>query len=158
MLRDEKVTGIIFNIQRYSTQDGPGIRTTVFLKGCPLECFWCQNPESQKTKPEIFLYKDRCALCGRCVEVCSTGASTLSEESSTIDRNKCIGCGLCVEACPNEARSLAGKQVTVDEVMQEVLRDRKFYENSGGGVTLSGGEPTTQPEFALALLRSCKKE
>jgi pyruvate formate lyase activating enzyme len=109
-------------------------------------------------KPEIFLYKDKCTLCGRCVEVCLTGASSLLGESSTIDRNECIGCGRCTEVCPNDARSLVGKQVTVDEVTEEVLRDKRFYENSGGGMTLSGGEPTTQPEFALALLRRCKKE
>lgn len=158
MVQGKEVTGVIFNIQRCSTQDGPGIRTTVFLKGCPLKCFWCQNPESQMAKPEIFLYKDKCTLCGRCVEVCLTGASSLLGKSSTIDRNKCIGCGRCAGVCPNDARSLVGKQITVDEVTEEVLRDKRFYENSGGGITLSGGEPITQPEFALALLRRCKKE
>ena len=108
--------GVIFNIQRCSTQDGPGIRTTVFLKGCPLNCFWCQNPESQMAKSEIFLYKDKCTSCGRCVEACLTGASSLLGEGSTIDRRECIGCGRCAEVCPNDARSLVGKQVTVDEV------------------------------------------
>jgi len=156
--KDESTRGVIFNIQRYSIHDGPGIRTTVFLKGCPLECFWCQNPESQRKKPEVFLNKEKCTLCGQCVAICPTGASTLSAESSTIDRSKCIGCGKCVEACPNEARSLVGREATVDEVMQEVVRDRRFYENSGGGVTLGGGEPATQPEFALAILQRCKEE
>ncbi len=156
--KDEDTKGVIFNIQRYSIHDGPGIRTTVFFKGCPLECFWCQNPESQRRKPEIFLNKEKCTLCGQCVAICPTGASTLSAESSTIDRSKCIGCGKCVEVCLNAARSLVGRYVTVDEIMQEVVRDRKFYENSGGGVTLGGGEPAAQPEFALAILQRCKEE
>jgi pyruvate formate lyase activating enzyme len=149
--------GVIFNIQRYSIHDGPGIRTTLFLKGCPLKCFWCQNPESQRKKPEVFLYKDRCTGCGQCVAACSTGASRLLEKKSTIDRDKCIGCGECVGVCPNEARKLMGRSMTVDKVMQEVVKDSKFYEDSGGGVTLSGGEPTAQPQFALAVLRNCKE-
>jgi pyruvate formate lyase activating enzyme len=152
-----KSNGIIYNIQRYSIHDGPGIRTTIFFKGCPLRCFWCQNPESQSMKPEIFLNKDNCTLCGRCADACPTGASTLSERSATIDRSKCIGCGRCAEACPNEARTLVGRQTTVDEIMQEVIRDKKFYDNSGGGVTLSGGEPLAQPEFALSILQSCRE-
>lgn len=154
----EKVPkGIIFNIQRYSIHDGPGIRTTVFLKGCPLKCFWCQNPESQRSQPEIFLVRSNCTLCGKCFNVCSNGASSLLENNSTIDRSKCIGCGKCVEVCPSEARKLVGTPMTTDEVMREVLKDVKFYENSGGGVTLSGGEPVAQPGFALSILRSCKE-
>jgi pyruvate formate lyase activating enzyme len=109
-------------------------------------------------KPEIFLFADRCSRCGQCVGICPTGASTLLEDHSTIDRNKCIGCAKCVEICPNEARALVGRYMTVDEVMEEVIRDRKFYDNSGGGVTLSGGEPAAQPEFALSILRNCKEE
>lgn len=156
--RPENVKGMIFNIQRYAIHDGPGIRTTVFLKGCPLRCFWCQNPESQRKPPEIFLNKDNCTLCGLCVTACPEGASSLEERSATIDRAKCQGCGKCTEICPNEARRLVGKEVTVAEVMQEVLRDKKFYENSGGGITLSGGEPMAQLEFTLALLKTSKKE
>jgi len=155
---DKVKEGAVFNIQRYSIHDGPGIRTTVFLKGCSLRCFWCQNPESQAIRPELFFDKSKCTRCGRCVEVCPTGASSLSDKTSVIDRSICIGCGKCVEVCPNEARRLVGKYMTVDEVMQEVLKDRRFYENSGGGVTLSGGEPTTQLNFAVALLQRCKQQ
>ena len=155
---DRGQQGIIYNIQRYSIHDGPGIRTTIFFKGCPLNCFWCQNPESQSLKPEIFLNKDACTLCGSCIDVCPTGASTLSEKSSTIDRSKCIGCGKCAEACPNGARTLVGKSATVDEIIQEVIRDKNFYRNSGGGITLSGGEPLAQPEFALSVLQRSREE
>lgn len=150
--------GIVFNIQRYSIHDGPGIRTTVFLKGCPLQCFWCQNPESQAIKPQVLLNRSNCSSCGICITVCPTGASSLSDESSVINRSICIGCGKCAEACPNQARSLAGKRLTVSEIMTEVLKDRKFYDNSGGGVTLSGGDPTAQPDFALAIFKRCKEE
>lgn len=153
----EVYNGVVFNIQKYSIHDGPGIRTTVFLKGCPLRCYWCQNPESQKKEPEIILFKDRCTLCGRCVAVCPSGASSLSVASSIIDRSKCTGCGKCVEACPNDARQLVGKYMTVDEVVEEVLKDVKFYQNSGGGVTLSGGDPIAQLGFALAILKRCKE-
>jgi len=156
--KDKGTRGLIFNIQRYSIHDGPGIRTTVFLKGCPLECFWCQNPESQRGTPEIFLNKEQCTLCGQCVAICPTGASSLLLERSTIDRGKCTGCGMCVDVCPSGARSLVGRYATVEEVVQEVVRDKKFYENSGGGVSLSGGDPTVQIEFALAILRGWKEE
>jgi pyruvate formate lyase activating enzyme len=148
--------GLVFNIQRYSIHDGPGIRTTVFLKSCPLSCFWCQNPESQAGKPEILLDKRKCTLCGACVAACGSKASWLLAESSTIDRRICVGCGECVTVCLNEARRLVGKTMTVEEVMHQVLRDVKFYENSGGGVTLSGGEAAAQPEFALSILKNCK--
>ncbi len=150
--------GIVFNIQRYSIHDGPGIRTTVFLKGCPLRCFWCQNPESQDLNPQILLDRKKCTLCGNCIAICPTKAIRLSDEKLTIDRKACKGCGKCVEVCPNEARRLVGKYATVDEIMHHVLRDVKFYENSGGGVTLSGGEPTAQPRFVLAILKRCKEE
>lgn len=149
--------GIIFNIQRYSIHDGPGIRTTIFFKGCPLKCFWCQNPESQHRQPEILLKKGVCTGCGQCVSTCPNQASVLNGKTAVILREKCTSCGKCISVCPAEARSLAGKQVTADEVVGEVLKDKKYYVRSGGGVTLSGGEPTAQPEFALSILRQCKE-
>ena len=151
------MTGTVFDIQRYSIHDGPGIRSTVFMKGCPLRCFWCQNPESQATKPEILLNRNLCTRCGRCAQVCVAGAGRLSDQGVTIDRDRCIGCGRCVEACLSDARVLAGREMTVDEVMAEVIKDKAMYDNSGGGVTLSGGDPLMQPEFSAAVLRSCKE-
>lgn len=158
MSKDNENRGMIFNIQRYSIHDGPGIRSTVFLKGCPLTCFWCQNPESQEMKAEILLDKGKCASCGQCVNSCPAGANVLTPDRVKIIRDKCMGCGECVSVCPNEARRLVGAYMTVDEVMEEIVRDRIFYENSGGGVTLSGGEPLMQADFALQLLRRCKEE
>lgn len=149
-------SGLVFNIQRFSIHDGPGIRTTVFFKGCPLRCFWCQNPESQSYRPEILLDRRKCTRCGACSALCPSGAVRLEEGRAAFDRRLCQGCGRCAAACPNEARSLSGRSMTVDEVMREVLKDRKFYENSGGGVTLSGGEPLAQPDFAQDLFRACK--
>jgi len=154
---EKDLKGCVFNIQRYSIHDGPGIRTTVFLKGCPLRCLWCQNPESQRKDPEILLFKDKCTRCGKCVEVCPTGASSLSAGSSLIDRSKCTGCGKCVDVCPNEARTLVGKSMTVEEVVKEVKKDTSFYNKSGGGVTISGGDALAQPEFSLAILKECKE-
>lgn len=153
----EDISGVVFNIQRYSIHDGPGIRTTVFLKGCPLVCTWCQNPESQSRDPEIMINKNLCTVCGRCVSECENDAISLSEECSVTDRAKCLCCGRCVEICPNEARKLSGTEMTVGEVVKEVLKDQKFFESSGGGVTISGGEATFQPEFAIAILRECKE-
>jgi pyruvate formate lyase activating enzyme len=153
-----KSEGYVFDIQRYSIHDGPGIRTTVFLKGCPLHCFWCQNPESQKLSPEILFFKDRCTACGRCADVCPNQAVKLNGKISQTDRSRCSGCGQCVEACPNEARKLAGRLMTAEQVLLEVLKDKKFYDNSGGGVTLSGGEPLFQPDFAMDILRKSKDE
>ena len=150
--------GKIFNIQRFSTHDGPGVRTTVFMKGCPLRCFWCQNPESQKNEPSLFHNADDCIGCGSCVKICSAGAVKLVDGKAEVDRYLCTGCGDCVEACPVDAFSLAGKDMTVSEVLAEVLKDRMQYINSGGGITLSGGDPLVQYKFSAALLEACKKK
>lgn len=149
-------SGLIFDIQRYSIHDGPGIRTTVFFKGCPLRCFWCQNPESQSSRIQVLYNRAKCTLCGRCADACPSGATLFSDGTITIDRGLCTGCGECVEVCPNEARRISGRHATVQEIMDEVMRDVRFYENSGGGVTISGGEPLAQPEFALEILKDCK--
>jgi pyruvate formate lyase activating enzyme len=148
--------GIIFNIQHYSIHDGPGIRTTVFIKGCPLRCFWCQNPESQTLKPQVFFNSEKCAGCGKCVEACPEGAIEIIDGHSRTNRKLCKVCGNCAEVCPNEARNLMGRYVTAGEVFKEVYEDTIFYQRSGGGVTLSGGEPLAQPEFALSVLKLCK--
>ncbi|HHW03892.1 MAG TPA: glycyl-radical enzyme activating protein [Thermoanaerobacterales bacterium] len=149
---------MIFDIQRYSIHDGPGIRTIVFLKGCPLRCPWCANPESQKMVPEIMYSEIKCVLCQRCVNACPVNAIKVINGKIHIDRELCNVCGLCWEACLNEALKVAGKEVTVKEVLSIVEKDRIFYERSGGGVTLSGGEPLMQAEFSAALLAACKKK
>jgi pyruvate formate lyase activating enzyme len=150
-------SGVVFNIQRFSIHDGPGIRTTVFLKGCPLRCFWCQNPESQSGRPEIVLDRRKCTLCGACDSTCQQGAIRLEAGRPVFDRRLCAGCGRCAVVCPTEARRLSGVRMTADEVIREVCKDLKFYENSGGGVTLSGGEPLAQPEFARSILEGCRQ-
>jgi len=170
-------SGLVFNIQKYSIQDGPGIRTTVFFKGCPLACWWCHNPESQSAEPELIVVETRCIQCGQCREVCpqtKKGSGVLSEEDlhrSKADRSgdasgnktpdpffQCTRCGACVAACPTEARQLVGRRMTVAEVLAEVLKDRIIYDESGGGATFSGGEPLMQPQFLLGLLEACRKE
>jgi pyruvate formate lyase activating enzyme len=150
-------TGTVFNIQRYSIDDGPGIRTTIFFKGCPLTCVWCSNPESQNFSPELMHRASLCKRCYRCVAACPVGAITVGADGIEIDRDVCTVCGDCVEACPHDAMRITGKDMTVDEVFDVVKRDIDFYEDSGGGVTLSGGEVLLQPEFALALLRRFKE-
>lgn len=150
-------TGMIFNIQRYSIHDGPGIRTTVFLKGCPLRCMWCQNPEGQSFNVEVFLNLEVCTGCGICARECPLGAIEIVEAKSRTDRRVCDGCGRCAEVCPSGARSLMGSRVSAEEVFTEVKKDRLFYERSGGGVTLSGGDPLAQPEFAGRLLELCRR-
>lgn len=150
--------GIIFNIQRYSIHDGPGIRTTVFLKGCPLNCWWCQNPEGQKSKPELIFWEDRCKGCGLCVLHCSSGAIQLIDGKPSTNKEKCILCGECCRLCPVQARELIGKEMTVQEIVREVEKDAIFYEESGGGVTFSGGEPLQQFDFLLKLLVSCRRK
>ena len=150
--------GIVTNIQRFSIHDGPGIRTTVFLKGCNLRCFWCHNPETLATKPELQLFLSRCIGCGECFERCSNGAHVLVGDQRRFLRALCVGCGECAETCYAEALVLVGEVKTVDEVVEEVLRDLPFYETSDGGVTLSGGEPLLQRDFSYALLERCREE
>lgn len=152
----ETVEGVIFNIQHYAIHDGPGIRTTVFLKGCPLQCLWCQNPESQKLVPELFLNSEQCTGCGTCAQVCTEGAIDIIGGKSRTSRVLCKVCGKCVEVCPNEARNLMGRRITASEVFQDVQLDSIFYERSGGGVTLSGGDPLAQLPFSIYILRLCK--
>jgi pyruvate formate lyase activating enzyme len=151
-------TGIIFDIQRFSLHDGPGIRTTVFFKGCPLKCLWCHNPESINPEIELAFYPYKCINCGSCILVCPTGALQNDDlKGKKYDREICQFCWKCAEACPGEALKVQGKRYTVEEVLTEVLRDLPFYKQSGGGVTLSGGEPTFQFDFCLALLKACKE-
>jgi pyruvate formate lyase activating enzyme len=150
--------GTILNIQKMSTEDGPGIRTTVFFKGCGLHCAWCHNPESIAFQPEIQWFSVRCLGCRTCITTCPQGALTLSESGLHIDRAKCDGCHLCTEACPANAIEPLGKSMTVDALMAELIKDRAYYEKSNGGITLSGGEPSLQPEFAEEVLKALKAQ
>ena len=149
--------GTVFDIQRFSVHDGPGIRTLVFLKGCSLRCEWCSNPESQQFIPEVLFDPARCIACENCLSLCPHEALHKDGERLLFEKEKCVSCGECVEKCYAEARVLKGRKMTVEEVVEEVLKDEPFYSNSGGGVTLSGGEPLDQPDFAASILKSCKK-
>ncbi len=145
--------GLVFDVQRFSVHDGPGIRTTIFFKGCPLRCPWCQNPEALRPHAELAFYADRCHGTGDCEAACPRHA--LQRGTERIVRERCDACGLCVPACPFGALQKVGRSVSLDALFDEAARDRNFYESSGGGVTLSGGEPTAQMEFAAALARKC---
>jgi len=147
--------GVIFNIQRYSINDGPGIRTIVFFKGCPMRCAWCENPESIAFKPQIAFHKKKCIDCGSCQAACPKTAIDIERENR-FDWEKCDNCGTCVENCFAEALEMIGREMTVYEIMDEIKRDDAFYEKSGGGVTISGGEATSQFEFLQILLKSLK--
>jgi len=150
--------GIIFDIQRFAIYDGPGIRTLVFLKGCPLRCWWCQNPEGLSRKPQLAYYEQLCQHCHLCAEICPTGAIKITtEDIHIIDRRKCNLCGKCYSVCPTGALKLIGREITVDELIKEIKRDAMFYDSSGGGVTFSGGEPLYQPDFLLQCLKECQE-
>jgi pyruvate formate lyase activating enzyme len=159
-------TGLISHIQKYSLQDGPGIRTTVFLKGCPLKCAWCHNPENISAQPQVIVFKERCVRCGACRKVCpqqnrpsaNVNSNCLPTDTSgeTAEVTRCLACGACVEACPTGARTLVGHRMRVQEVLEEIMADRIFYDDSQGGVTFSGGEPLAQVEFLRAALAECR--
>jgi pyruvate formate lyase activating enzyme len=148
--------GTIFNLQRYSTRDGPGIRTTVFLKSCPLRCHWCHNPEGQEEHPQLLLRPDRCIGCGQCLAICPWGAIQRKADAFDTDRSLCLACGECSEACPAGAREIVGRRISVGELVAEVERDQPFYRQSGGGVTFGGGEPLAQPQFLSATLQALR--
>ena len=150
--------GIVFDIKKFSIHDGPGIRTTVFFKGCPLSCWWCHNPESQASEPELVFRESRCIRCGACLEVCTQGAISWDGDVVSTDGERCTLCGDCVQVCYAEAREIAGQEMTAAQVMTEIERDIPFYDESDGGVTFSGGEPLLQRDFLLALLRACKEK
>jgi pyruvate formate lyase activating enzyme len=168
---NDGLVGRIFDIQGFTVNDGPGIRTEVFLKGCPLRCLWCHSPESQSFEPQVAWFEMRCIgveSCGRCLGICPTGALTkgetrLSETQGAeiqlirLERTVCDNCGKCTDACPSQALSMAGCDMTVDEVMKRIEKDRPYYRKSGGGLTVSGGEPMAQYDFLGALLKDCKE-
>lgn len=151
-------SGLIFDIRRYGVHDGPGIRTTVFLKGCPMGCWWCHNPESQSADPVVIFRETRCAHCGECLKACPNGAISWENNLPVTNLAICTHCGTCAEACPTQARELLGRLWPVSDVMAIIRRDVAFYDESNGGITLSGGEPLYQPAFTAALLHACKAE
>lgn len=150
------VTGMVLEIQRMSTEDGPGIRTTVFLKGCPLSCAWCHNPESISRLPQIHWLGAGCLGCGLCVEVCPVSALTLRDKGIVVNREICTGCGLCADTCPSASIELLGRRWSIEDLTNELVKDRAYFGNSGGGVTLSGGESTMQREFTAGLLKELR--
>lgn len=151
-------TGLIFAVKHFAVHDGPGIRTTVFFKGCPLSCLWCHNPEGKSFTPQLAFYAHKCMACGACEAVCGQKVHRLANGQHILDRTKCVLCGQCADICPVEALTLFGKTVTVDALLPELTEDRDFFETSGGGVTLSGGECLMQSDFCAALLKALKQE
>lgn len=151
-------SGMVYNIQRMSTEDGPGMRTTVFLKGCPLRCQWCSNPESQNFQPQLMVFEDLCTACGQCREVCPYNAVIELDGKYNRDLSLCRNCGACIKNCPSKARVMSGEVMTVEDVMKIVRKDSLFYANSGGGVTFGGGEPASAGDFLVALLEASQDE
>lgn len=149
---------LITDIQRFSLNDGPGIRTTVFFKGCNMHCTWCHNPETLSFQPDLMFYPDKCIGCGRCFCVCPTGAHSLIDGKHCIDRSGCIRCGKCAELCYAQALAMSGKEMTAAQILEEVRQDKAYYEASGGGVTLSGGEVLCHVDFAAELAKACQAE
>lgn len=147
-------SGLIFNLQRYALNDGPGIRTTVFLKGCPLQCLWCHNPEGISAAPVVATYENRCVSCGECIAACPKALPRSSSDHGPL----CDRCGICIEACPTGARHAVGQEMTVESLLEELRKDRVFFDDSQGGVTFSGGEPMSQPAFLRAMLTACRAE
>ncbi|MEM2544135.1 MAG: glycyl-radical enzyme activating protein [Nitrososphaerota archaeon] len=156
-ISNHSVKGIIFDIERYAIHDGPGIRTTVFMKGCPLKCWWCHNPEGIELSKNLMYFEYKCINCKMCVKVCPTNAISFDGEKKTIDRVLCSRCGICAEYCPTGALRIVGYEVTVYELVREIKKDVLLYDRSGGGVTFSGGEPLFQPLFLKEVLKECKK-
>jgi len=156
-MKSDLPTGTVFDIQHFSVSDGPGIRTVVFLKGCPLRCSWCHNPESYRFRPQLMVYAERCVQCGACAEICPQGLGGLRVMKEHLQK-ACSGCGECVPVCPANALETAGKTMTVQQVLREVMEDALFYRTSQGGLTLSGGEPMAQFDFTLALAREARKQ
>jgi pyruvate formate lyase activating enzyme len=150
-------SGVVFNVEKYAIQDGPGIRTTVFFKGCPLRCWWCHNPEGQSRSFELVFKPSRCIECGECIKSCNRQALAYVSKRVVVDRKRCTVCGACVRRCQSEALSIAGKKMSVEEVMRVIEKDIPFYDESEGGVTFSGGEPLLQPDFSEALIEECIK-
>ena len=151
------IKGLIFDIKRFAVHDGDGIRTTVFFKGCPLKCVWCHNPEGISFKPQLAFYENKCIGCGECAAVCTVGAQKITAAGHAYNRESCVLCGNCEGACLGNALKVYGKTMTVEELMPILLEDKAFYDNSGGGITLSGGECLCQPDFCAALLKTAKE-
>lgn len=150
--------GIVFDIQRFCVNDGPGIRTNVFLKGCPLNCLWCHNPESNSRKKQLYCNWNKCVDCGKCVNVCQNHVHKMEDDKHVINFENCKLCGECIEQCPQEALGIYGKDLSVEDVILEIRKDQDYYKTSGGGVTISGGEPMFQAEYARLLAKECKNQ